>query len=42
MGAKRRAVNSLTVKVKTAAAGAEIVPVSNEVATNPATVDRPN
>lgn len=42
MEAKRRAVNSLTVKVKTAAAGAENPPVSNEPATNSATVERPN
>jgi len=42
MEAKRRAVDSLTVKVKKAAAGAENQPVSNEAATNSATVERPN
>jgi len=40
MEAKRRAVDSLTVKVKKAAAGAENQPVSNEPATKSATVER--
>lgn len=42
MEAKRRAVDSLTVKVKKAAAGAENPPVSNDSATNSATVELPN
>ena len=42
MEAKRRAVNSLTVKVKKPGAGAENPSVSNEPATKSATVELPN
>ena len=42
MEAKRRAVDSLTVKVKTAPAGAEKAPISFEVPQGVPTVERPN